>query len=46
LDSPTPIGIGVVGYGLAGRFFHAPFIDACNGLELRAIATSDPSPHP
>ncbi len=36
------IGVGVVGYGLAGRSFHAPFIEAVDGLRLRAIATSDP----
>ncbi len=38
----VPFGVGLVGYGLAGRFFHAPFIEAVDGLELRAIATSDP----
>ncbi len=42
MGGATPIGVGLVGYGLAGRFFHGPFIDACDGLELRAIVTSDP----
>ncbi len=28
---------GVIGYGLAGRVFHAPMIDAVDGLELAAI---------
>jgi scyllo-inositol 2-dehydrogenase (NADP+) len=32
-----PIGVGLVGYGMAGRVFHAPLISAVNGLELRAI---------
>jgi predicted dehydrogenase len=34
------IGVGLVGYGLAGRSFHAPFIEAVDGLRLRVIATS------
>lgn len=36
------IGVGLVGYGLAGRSFHAPFIEAVDGLRLASIATSDP----
>jgi predicted dehydrogenase len=31
-----------VGYGLAGRLFHAPFIEATEGIELAAVVTSDP----
>jgi predicted dehydrogenase len=31
------IGVGLVGYGFAGRVFHAPIISAVAGLELRAI---------
>ena len=38
----SPIGVGIVGYGLAGRLFHAPFITAVDGLRIAAIATSDP----
>lgn len=38
----APIGVGLVGYGLAGRSFHAPLIEAVDGLRLCAIATSDP----
>ena len=30
------VGVGLVGYGLAGRSFHAPFIDAVDGLRLAA----------
>lgn len=37
-----PIGVGIVGYGLAGRSFHAPFVEAVDGLHLAAIVTSDP----
>jgi predicted dehydrogenase len=36
----SQIGVGLVGYGLAGRSFHAPFIEAVDGLRLRVIATS------
>ena len=28
---------GIVGFGLAGRVFHAPMIDAVDGLELAAV---------
>ncbi|VEP40079.1 scyllo-inositol 2-dehydrogenase (NADP(+)) [Tessaracoccus lapidicaptus] len=31
--------IGVVGYGMGGRIFHAPFIQAADGLELAGIVT-------
>ena len=31
----------VLGYGLAGRFFHAPFIAATPGLELTGVVTGD-----
>jgi predicted dehydrogenase len=36
----TPIRVGLVGYGYAGRTFHAPLVDAVEGLELRAIVSS------
>lgn len=38
----SEIGVGLVGYGLAGQLFHSPFIAATDGLEIRAIATSNP----
>ena len=31
------IGVGIVGFGLGGRVFHAPFVDAVSGLRLAAI---------
>ena len=34
------LGVGIVGYGLAGRYFHAPFIAAVDGLRIAAIATT------
>jgi predicted dehydrogenase len=40
MASTDPIGVGIVGYGLAGRYFHAPFIAAVDGLRVAAVATS------
>src|ERR1700729_1006547 len=31
------IGVAVVGFGLAGQVFHAPFVSAVPGLKLEAI---------
>ncbi len=31
------IGVGIIGYGLAGRVFHAPFVSAVPGLRLEAF---------
>src|ERR1039458_2613694 len=36
--------VGVIGYGLAGREFHAPLIDATPGLDVAPIVPSDPVP--
>jgi scyllo-inositol 2-dehydrogenase (NADP+) len=36
------IGVGLVGYGYAGRVFHSHLIARAPGLELRAIAARDP----
>ena len=36
----TPVRVGLVGYGYAGRTFHAPLIDAVDGLALEAIVSS------
>ena len=41
MASRGSIGVGMVGYGLAGRLFHAPYIDAVDGLRLAVIATSN-----
>ena len=35
--STTPIRVGVLGYGLAGRIFHCPFVSAVPGFELATI---------
>src|ERR1700712_2588763 len=37
-----PIRCAIVGYGLAGKTFHAPLIAATPGLELYAVASSRP----
>lgn len=34
--------VALIGYGLAGAYFHAPYITAVDGLELAAIVTRDP----
>jgi predicted dehydrogenase len=39
---PDDIRVGLIGYGLAGQFFHAPIIESVPGLRLAAIVTSDP----
>jgi scyllo-inositol 2-dehydrogenase (NADP+) len=36
-----PIRVALLGYGLAGAVFHAPLIDAVDGLELSAVVTRD-----
>jgi len=33
----SDIGVAVIGFGLAGRVFHAPFVQAVPGLKLEAI---------
>ncbi len=38
----TNIRTGIIGYGLSGRVFHAPFIDVVEGYELTKISTSKP----
>jgi len=37
-----PLRVGLLGYGLGGRVFHAPLIRACPGLELAAVVTRSP----
>lgn len=36
------IRTALVGYGVGGRYFHAPFVFADSDLELAAVVTSDP----
>ena len=35
----TPVKLGVVGYGVGGRRFHTPFIEAARGIELAGVVT-------
>jgi scyllo-inositol 2-dehydrogenase (NADP+) len=41
MASVADLRVAIVGYGLAGRVFHAPLIAATDGLEVSAIVTSD-----
>src|ERR1700722_16168339 len=34
--------VAIIGYGLAGRFFHAPLIAATEGLAVTSVVTSSP----
>jgi predicted dehydrogenase len=43
MNSNQPLRVGLVGYGFAGKTFHAPLIAATPGLALAAIASSDPA---
>lgn len=38
---PEALGVGLIGYGFAGKTFHAPLIAAVPGMTLSAIASSD-----
>ncbi|MBT2226921.1 Gfo/Idh/MocA family oxidoreductase [Nonomuraea sp. NEAU-A123] len=38
----SEIEVGLVGYGTAGAFFHAPLIHATPGLRLSAVVTGNP----
>jgi predicted dehydrogenase len=38
----VPLRVGLVGYGFAGQTFHAPVLSAVPGLELAAVASSQP----
>ncbi|MBU1345707.1 MAG: oxidoreductase [Alphaproteobacteria bacterium] len=35
-----PINVALVGYGFAGKTFHAPLISACAGLRLHTVVSS------
>lgn len=42
VPTPPPVRVGLIGYGLAGSVFHAPFLESSPALALAAIVTSDP----
>lgn len=37
------IGVGLIGYGLGGRAFHAPYVAITPGMTLRAVVSRDPA---
>ena len=37
------IGVGLIGYGLGGRAFHAPYVRTTPGMHLRAVVSRDPA---
>ena len=37
--TPDAIGVGIAGYGLAGRVFHAVLVQRTPGLRLRAVCS-------
>ncbi|MBK9517958.1 MAG: Gfo/Idh/MocA family oxidoreductase [Anaeromyxobacter sp.] len=41
ITHPGPLRVGLLGYGLAGRTFHAPLIAAAADLVLAAVVTRD-----
>ncbi|KAF1687368.1 oxidoreductase [Pseudoxanthomonas broegbernensis] len=40
---PAPLDVALLGYGLAGRVFHAPLIAATPGLRLHTVVSRDPA---
>lgn len=40
MSGGDPIRVGLIGYGVAGRVFHAPFLAADPAFELAAVVTS------
>ncbi len=41
-ETDAPLRIGVVGFGTGGLHFHAPFIEAADGIELAGVVTRNP----
>ena len=41
-DPQSTLRVLLLGYGLAGRVFHAPLIGATEGMEITAVVTGDP----
>jgi scyllo-inositol 2-dehydrogenase (NADP+) len=39
---PAPLRVALIGYGLAGRFFHAPFIAATPDFAVASVISRDP----
>lgn len=41
--TPPPLRVGLVGYGYAGKTFHAPLIAGVPGLRLAAVSSREPA---
>jgi predicted dehydrogenase len=39
---PAPVRIGLAGYGLGGRYFHAPLIASADNCEFLGVVTTSP----
>ncbi len=39
--SNKPLGVALVGYGVAGEVFHSPLLKTTEGLEVTVITTSN-----
>ncbi|HIW90869.1 MAG TPA: Gfo/Idh/MocA family oxidoreductase [Candidatus Corynebacterium avicola] len=42
MTSPAPIRAAILGFGLSGRYFHAPFLAADPSFDVTAVVTSNP----
>jgi predicted dehydrogenase len=42
-NASAPLPVALVGFGLAGRVFHAPLVQATPGLRLACVVSSDPT---
>jgi predicted dehydrogenase len=42
ISAPLPLKVALIGYGNAGRIFHAPLISGVPGLQLACICSSKP----
>jgi scyllo-inositol 2-dehydrogenase (NADP+) len=40
---PGPLRVAIIGFGHAGRVFHAPLVAATRGMEVAHIVTSEPT---
>ncbi|MBR7835112.1 Gfo/Idh/MocA family oxidoreductase [Actinospica durhamensis] len=41
-NTSAALRVGLIGFGTAGRFFHAPLLATTPGVELTAVVTSNP----
>lgn len=38
-ETASPVRVGLIGYGFVGKTFHAPLIDATEGMQLTAVGS-------